>query len=391
MAKPKVKPKAKSKGKSKNKKSSFFGKVLRFLTYLLLITLLLSFSARFVSPEKIWMLAFFGICFPYLYILSALIFILWLLNRKKISLYILVVLIICSPLFFKYFNFFSSSKENSNTDLPSLNIMSFNVRDFNLDNSFNDADKKLTRNNILNFIKGESPDLICLQEVYYDTLHKYKTIDTLVEIQGAKNNNTYFSYKRNEHRFGITTLSKYPIVNKGVISFNNDAKDQCIFTDILFNGDTIRIFNAHFFSIGLSSEDLNFVDHISSLKIESKEPDSLSQSFKKIAGRLKKAFIGRSNQVAVVAEQMASSPYPSILCTDLNDTPSSYAYRLVSKNMNDAFLECGTGIGKTYNGKLPYFRIDYIFYSDFFKSFNYKTHYKDLSDHYPITVSLFKK
>jgi len=390
MAKPKVKPKVKSKGKSKSKKSSFFLKFLKFLTYLLLIALLLGFSSRFISPEKIWVLAFFGIVFPYLYILSTLVFIFWLISRKKISLSVLVVLIICSFLFFKYFNIFSSSKSTVSEDVPSLKLMSFNTRCFNLGNPFKDADKKFRRNKILDFIKAETPDVICLQEVYYDTLHKYKTIDTLVKIIDAKNENTYFSFKRNEHKFGITTLSKYPIVNKGVIAFNNSIQDQCIFTDIVFKQDTIRIYNGHFFSIGLSSEDLDFVDDISSLNIEVKQPEAMSQIFKKIVKRLKKAFIGRANQVSIVANHIASSPYPSVLCTDLNDTPSSYAYRLLSRKMNDAFLKSGSGIGKTYNGKLPYFRIDYIFYTDFFKSFGYKTHDEELSDHFPISVNLYE-
>ena len=37
--------------------------------------------------------------------------------------------------------------------------------------------------------------------------------------------------------------------------------------------------------------------------------------------------------------------YPVILCTDLNDTPFSYAYHQVSSNLNDAFKESGFGLG----------------------------------------------
>jgi len=376
--------------KAKKKKRTFLGKVLRFITYLLLIALLISTVAHYISPERFWLPAFFGILFPYLYVLNAVIFIIWLIFRKIISIYAFVVLLLSLPLFFNFFNIFSVSEKLSDNDIRKpLNIMSFNVRDFNIGNPLKDVDKKQRRNNIFKFIQDESPDIVCFQEAYFDTLHKYKTIDTLIRIQNARNTHVYFAFKRHEHQFGIATLSKYPIVNRHMISFNKSMRNLCIYTDILYDEDTIRIYNAHFSSIGLSSEDLMFIDNVSSLNIDNGATQKLDKSIKKIAGRLRSAFVERANQVAIVTEHIKSCPYPSVLCTDLNDTPSSYAYYCLTRYLSDAFLKSGKGLGKTYNGILPYFRIDYIFYSNLFKSYNFKTHYRDLSDHYPISVSLY--
>ena len=376
--------------KAKKKKKSFIGLFLRFCTFLLLITLLLSFAARYISPERIWILAFFGILFPYLYILNIIIFIFWLIFRKRMALYAFIVLLICTVPFFCFFNIFSVTKKAGNDkNNASLNLMSFNVRDFNLGNPNKDKDKKLRRNSIFDFIKDQSPDIVCFQEAYFDTLHRYKTIDTLIQLQDAKNSHIFFSFKRHEHRFGIATLSKYPIIDRQIITFKESMKNLCIYTDILFNEDTVRIYNAHFSSIGLSPEDLIFIENISTLSFDDGAPKEADHGIKKIARRLKNAFIERANQVATVSEHIKACHYPSVLCTDLNDTPSSYAYHLLTKYLSDAFLKSGVGIGKTYNGILPYFRIDYIFYSKDFDSYNFRTHLRDLSDHYPISVSLY--
>ena len=58
------------------------------------------------------------------------------------------------------------------------------------------------------------------------------------------------------------------------------------------------------------------------------------------------------------------------------------------KNLNDAFIESGAWIGNTYTGKLPSFRIDYILFSDYFNSYNYRTHRIKFSDHYPVSCYL---
>jgi endonuclease/exonuclease/phosphatase family metal-dependent hydrolase len=82
------------------------------------------------------------------------------------------------------------------------------------------------------------------------------------------------------------------------------------------------------------------------------------------------------------------SPYPVIICGDFNDTPSSYTYHQLSEGLIDAFKESGNGIGHTYGGALPSFRIDYILHDERFKSTRFNTIRSKFSDHYPITTSL---
>ena len=71
---------------------------------------------------------------------------------------------------------------------------------------------------------------------------------------------------------------------------------------------------------------------------------------------------------------------------------STIAHKLIGTGAEvtliDAFIESGTGTGNTYIGKFPSFRIDYIFHSKAFDSYNFKKSEVKLSDHYPIQCRL---
>ena len=84
-----------------------------------------------------------------------------------------------------------------------------------------------------------------------------------------------------------------------------------------------------------------------------------------------------------------NSPYKRILCSDLNDTPISYAYNQLSNLFRDSFTKkSGFGIGGTYIGKISFLRIDYIWHDKKLDSFNFKTHQNQLSDHKAISVEI---
>jgi len=98
-----------------------------------------------------------------------------------------------------------------------------------------------------------------------------------------------------------------------------------------------------------------------------------------------------SVQVDLLASHIDSCKYPVFLCGDFNDTPVSYAYRSLRGNLNDAFLECGPrGMGKTYNGPFPSFRIDYILFPDGYDAAGFKVLGRSYSDHFPVSCR-FKK
>ncbi len=93
-------------------------------------------------------------------------------------------------------------------------------------------------------------------------------------------------------------------------------------------------------------------------------------------------------RLILLPDKIKQSPFPVLLCGDMNDVPNSYAYRTLRGNRKDAFLEKGFGIGKTYTsatsrflGKLPTLRIDYIFADPGIETTQFTQVNKKLSDH----------
>jgi hypothetical protein len=165
------------------------------------------------------------------------------------------------------------------------------------------------------------------------------------------------------------------------VPFASDANNFCIYADLLVSGDTIRVYNGHLQSIRLKPEDYDLANG----KTEQSEIDDAG---KRIARRLKSAFVKRQEQVDRIATSIQASPYPVVLCGDFNDPPVSYTYETFSDILEDSFVACGNGIGNTYIGAFPSFRIDYILHSPSLKAIAYKTLDEKLSDHHAVTATL---
>ena len=141
----------------------------------------------------------------------------------------------------------------------------------------------------------------------------------------------------------------------------------------------------HLQSFLFSKQDYKFVDDLE----HDKEVDELEGS-KSILKRMKLAFVKRAPQADVVAAHISVCRYPVILCGDFNDTPFSYTYHRIKGDLTDCFIESGSGLGKTYFGQFPSFRIDYILHSKGLTSRSYTTHSEDFSDHFAITTEISK-
>jgi len=74
-------------------KLSIFDKFLLCLTILLCASLLLSYLAPIADPSKYWVIAFFGLAYPVLLLLSLLFFLYWLLRGSKWVLLPLIVIL----------------------------------------------------------------------------------------------------------------------------------------------------------------------------------------------------------------------------------------------------------------------------------------------------------
>ena len=333
-----------------------------------------------ISPEKFKFLSLFGISFPIWLGLNILFFGFWLLRRRSFMLFSLISIL----LGFNHVNDFIQLSFSSKPDVKenSFKILSYNVKLFGL---YSWKDNKKSRDNIVEQLVKEDPDIICFQEFYFtERPEGFQTKSILLDrFKGASVHEKYTHELIHHQYFGVATLSKFPIVGKGYIEFYNDRNNFCIYSDLKINQDTIRVFNGHFASIRFKQEDYKFMDDI---KKDAKQINT--KSIGGISERLMSASAKRASQVAKVMDEVKNSPYPVVLAGDFNDAPVSFAYRQVRKQLKDSFTEAGNGIGNTYIGTFPSFRIDYIFHDDNFSAHKYKTLPEKYSDHHAIQTIL---
>ncbi len=325
-------------------------------------------------------MAFFGISFPVLFVVNLVFVIYWGMQMRLWALLSAAMLLFSANNLLGNLQYHFSEKTPDKSDIK---ILDYNCMLFDLYNWSHNAQ---SRNLIFTMLQEESPDIVCLQEFYTsEQKNDFNNADTLQKFLKAKNMHAeYTTTLRELDHWGVATFTKYPIVRKGKIIFNTKSNNICIYTDVLINTDTVRIYNVHLASISFGKKEYKFIDNIS--KNEISDPD-LNES-KSILKRLKKRFFARAEQAELIAAHMAVCKYKIILCGDFNDTPSSFAYHTLSKNLKDAFRQSGSGIGKTYHGSLPFLRIDYILHDKNFSSYNYRRYPESFTDHYPVTCYL---
>lgn len=368
--------------------TSLFDKIMHLLN----IALVLAYLSMYISPEKYWQFAFLGLAYFYILIVNICFIVFWLIrNPKKIAISLLIIIIGFGNIG-KHIQFSSKALPKDATGF--IKVMSYNVKLFDLYNYNKNWTYNYTgRNEIFQYLRQETPDIIAFQEYFYDSKNNFTTRDSLKKILNTNYYHEYFPCIIKNHYYGIATFSKHPIIHKGEVVFSNDTHNSAIFSDIKIKEDTIRVYNVHLQSIKLNKEDFLFSATQNKIK---DNVESLSNEFakdsRKILSKLKIAFINRARQAEMVRDHMKNSPFPIIVCGDFNDSPCSYATHVISKKLKDAFVVSGKGFGKTYNGKMPSFRIDYILHDKSYMSCGFKTDYSILSsDHFPIYTYLKKK
>ena len=323
----------------------------------------------FLSPEKLWFAALFGMSYPYLLVVNIVFIVFWAIIKPR---FILVSLIIILAGYKHIGNYLQFSGQQ--TDDKGVRITSYNVKYFTGSDRF---PNKENAEHILNFLRQDNADIICLQEVRLNKRQIFDFRNTrLPQIN-------HMQLAHNSHAGGLLTLTRFPILNMGEIRFKNSG-NMIIFTDILMNSDTVRVFNCHLQSYRLREKEINAID-----SIDFKDRPQTKKKLRELSIKYRDAHIKRAEQATTLREYIDESPYPVIVCGDFNDTPVSFTYRTVRGDLKDSFTQSGKGTANTYNGKLPSFRIDYILYSPKFKSYNFKVSTIEHSDHFPISCDLF--
>ncbi|MCG1036917.1 endonuclease/exonuclease/phosphatase family protein [Polaribacter sargassicola] len=335
------------------KNLSFFDKIIYVINSLFATLLLFSYFLRYISPEAVPVFVVLSVFIPILIIINIIFVAYWVIRLKKqflLSSSILAIGLLFSTPFFKF------SGKNISTK-GELKIMSYNVKSFDL---FKQFDENAVKNGF-DFIKEVDPDILVLQEFY----EKKRTKEPDISFP-----HKYLKMISKNKTYGMAIYSKYKIINSGSLDFENTF-NNIIFTDILKGKDTIRIYNIHLESLGITQD----IEHFDEKK-SNKLLRAATNSFKK-----------QANQTKKFVEHDKTWKGKKIVCGDFNNTSFSWVYNQISKDKKDAFVEAGQGFGKSYNYPFP-MRIDFIL-ADKTASVNQFETFKDkYSDHFPITATL---
>ncbi len=350
----------------------------------LLAALLLAMSqlATFIPPSQFAVFSVLSLIYPVLLGINLAFIAFWSVFKSRYWLISSVIILIGINNLFNNFQFHFKQEDKKGD--KNIKIITYNVMLFSTDKTGKDS--MYQKNNIISFLTSEQAQIICLQE--YHSMDRYVYLP-LIELSKRLGQNTYYyeSYfmPRYDQLSGLVIFSQYEAVNKGKLKFPG-SRTFGIFTDLLIDKDTIRVYNIHLASIRLQESDIGFV-----LNPDFNDRKEFRIHSATIYTKLVKAFLLRERQLDYVLQEISNCRFPVILCGDFNDTPSSYIYNRLSAHLTDTFIKKGNKLSRTYAGHLPYLRIDYIFASDDFSVQQYKRELYRYSDHFPVSSILLKK
>jgi len=345
---------------------------------------LLSCLSPYLNPQQWWFISFFGLAFPFL--LVAVLFFLagWLIiMRPRYALISGVALLFSIKSILVSFAFNSPGSFEYKRIPGTIRVVTWNVARFIELKKVNNKGSA-TRQKMLELLKQQEADVLCLQEFHTSTkADYYDNIQAIQDELGYPYHYFNFDTDGDEMFYSSIIFSKYPIVDSGTVRYPRPTlPDVLLHADIKFKSDTFRVYTTRLQSLRFNKMDYKNLDKIKS------GDDSLISNSKTILSKLKRGLSYHGIQAGLIAEITGISPHPVIICADLNETPNSYTYRKVKGEMQDAFLKKGFGIGRTFSGLSPTLRIDYIFADKRFKVRQFNRVVKNLSDHYMLVADV---
>lgn len=225
-----------------------------------------------------------------------------------------------------------------------LTLISFNADNFRLNpqilHEFSDL------------VHDQDADIICLQERPHNNLLRWDSIKAAFKDYPYTLRNS-----REDEVLNLAVISRYPLVGMTERYYPKSYNKQ-LFTDVIMGSDTIRLFNVHLQTTGLTDN--------------RKRPRHAVRQFFNQA-------VLRNQQADDLVSGVQHSPYPVIVAGDFNDTRSGYAYRRLRSYLRDANPHLSfTG---SYQRFHSLYKIDHILCNSTFAPTNYILIPNSWSDH----------
>lgn len=347
-------------------------KILIVLLPLVIIAYLLLISYFLIDK---WWVELLSFLMPFVLAFSLFLFIisLWLrLNWKFVLLPSFALLICIKPIQETIALNFRNDYGYSD-----VRVVSFNAAAFNPYRGAEFASNHQLNADFYNWIKNNSPDVLCIQEFYHSDFDDYdQSLDSIVEAGDYKYYYINPVYKEEQNGImGVITFSKFKALQSGELKYSDNPLNKGTWHDFIIKDDTVRFFNFQLRSMSIR------VQSIDSLSLFS----TLIYNLKNVYDKLKFGYHSRSDELKKLEEIILSSPYKTIICADINALPYSITYQKIKTRFHNSFEKGGTGLGFTYHHFPWFIRIDNQFYDKAIRIDYFKTHNDiKISDHYPI-------
>ncbi len=337
------------------------------------VLMLVTGYSYLVDPKVFSIVAPWGMVFPAFMAANLLFLFFWLVFEPVRALLPFLAFVACYYPVRLYvgINPFASVPEKA------IKVMSYNVLNFHgMDGDKLDKDDNM----LVHFLVDSDCDIICLQE----------SDDRQISRAMLKSlTDRYPYYKTTTRKNGshyISIFSKYKIVKADSIPYESKANLSMAYTLSTANGH-VMVINNHLETTHLTRDDR---EKFRTIIKGDMDKDSVRMESKSLYKKLMESSLIRNPQAKAVAEYInLHKDMPIIVCGDFNETPISYNYYVVSKYLNDCFVEAGIGFGWSYRHYGMRVRIDNIMCSDHFKTFKCEVLSKvNFSDHHPIVCWL---
>lgn len=318
--------------------------------------------SQYLSPVDYPVLSCAGLFFPFFLILNLFFLFFWLVIRLKFVLVPVVFLVMGWGSVKAYIPFGSGCEPEGG---KTLKFLTYNVMGM-------PKEKEDSINPIVEYIRRCDADVVCLQE--YPTsnkqMEKELSFYPYIKTFGVAGWN------------GMACLSRYPILSVERINYESVSNGSFLLRLKMDDGDTLSVVCNHLESNKLDSHDKEMYEEI----LKSLDEGKVKSGGRHLLRKLADAAAVRAPQADSVAKTIARNDTRYMLvCGDFNDSPLSYAHRVIGKGLHDAYIEAGKGPGFSYNRNFLYFRIDHILLGEGFRVVKAEVDNSiATSDHYPL-------
>lgn len=316
-----------------------------------------------INPVSFPKLSNIGLVFPGFIAINFLFLILWVIIKPRYVIIPLLGFIVCYGPVRRYMPL------NLPKDPPkgSIKVLSYNVWYY--------AGWEDQGHAILDYIKLQNADIVCLQESAENEAGSAQVDSILGPV---------YQYKDTLMHSGdcLTLFSKYPILSRERIHYKSQGNISAAFK-LRVKGKDVIVVNNHLETTSLTMEEK---DKFKALVKGELKTDTATQTSKWLISHLGEQTKKRAAEADAVARYIAyHRGTPMIVCGDFNDSPISYAHRTIGKGLIDCYVSNGNGPGVSYHKSGMYVRIDNIFCTDDFTPYACRVDNTiDKSDHYPI-------